>query len=140
MHYNDLLEEIYQRQLELSTIQGSLADMRLQIDQEATILGVSNPFTITANGQDGNSAGIGEGESSSSSSSSEAEDCNESDSSSGGTGIADKAAIKAARKAEKKAKGRTKFRGHKRGSSLELDVAWDYGVAAGSIAVAEDDE
>jgi len=137
MRYNDLLEEIYQRQLELTTIQGSLADMRLQIDQEATILGVGNPFTITASGQDGISAGTGEGETNSSSS--ETEDCGESDSSSGGTGLADKAAIKAARKAEKKAKGRNKFRGHKRGSSLELDVAWDYGVA-GSVAVAEDDE
>lgn len=120
--YNDLLEVIYQRELELSGIKSTLIDMRDQIAEEARILdGTASvpPATLEAAGK------------SDSSESDEAEHVL-SDSSSGARRDAATAA-----KVAKKTKTKTKLNRRSKATEAKLSGDWDYQLELGKGSISK---
>lgn len=121
--YNDLLEDIYQREVELSNIKSTLLDMRGQIAEEVRILrGTATvpPATLEAAGK------------SDSSESDEAEQVL-SDSSSGAQRDAAPAT-----KVAKKIKTKTKL-GHRRSkvTDAQLSGEWDFQLELGKSSISK---
>jgi hypothetical protein len=105
--YNELLEDIYQREVELTKIKSALADLREEIADEARLLVETSDETRDA--AKGNEEAEGEGE--------EAEQPSDSSSSKRDN----------LKKIYKKTKGKAK--GHIKRSKMadsELDAEWDY--------------
>ncbi|KIM41713.1 hypothetical protein M413DRAFT_71147 [Hebeloma cylindrosporum] len=120
--YNDLLEVIYQRELELTSIKSTLIDMRDQIAEEARILdGTASvpPATLEAAGK------------SDSSESDEAEHVL-SDSSSGARRDAATAA-----KVAKKTKTKTKLNRRSKAADAKLSGDWDYQLELGKGSISK---
>ncbi|KAF4611647.1 hypothetical protein D9613_003827 [Agrocybe pediades] len=127
--YNDMLEDIYQRELELNTIKLSLIDMREQIAQEARILEGVNTTDIASQIQAASTHDVVRSDSSDS----DAEQVL-SDSSSSNGGRSTAVTALAAQVQKKVAKNiKTKAKGNRRSKvpDAQLGGDWDYKLELG---------
>ncbi|KAJ2915113.1 hypothetical protein MD484_g5294, partial [Candolleomyces efflorescens] len=128
--YNDILEDIFQRELELAKLKASLVDMKLEIVEQAQTLDPNGRVILPASLKTGNDS-----ESSEASSSSEGEEALETDSASG-----EDIALKLSKPKNRKRRGsKGKSRGKGRYATRRED--WDYSLSgARRVVVGEDDD
>jgi hypothetical protein len=120
--YNDLLEDIYQREVELSNIKSTLLDMRDQIAQEALIFETAGvpPATVEATAIKSDSSDSDEAEQVLSDSSSSAR------------------RDATTKKGVKKSKAKAKL-GHRRSKVLDAQLSgeWDYKLELGRSSISK---
>jgi hypothetical protein len=126
-----MLEDAFQRELELAKLKASLVDMKLEIVEEAQTLDPNGQVILPSSLKAGNDS-----ESSEASSSSEGEEALETDSASG-----EDVALKLSKPKNRKRRGsKGKSRGKGRDATRSKD--WDYSLSGARrvVGVTEDDD
>ncbi|KAF5326093.1 hypothetical protein D9611_000859 [Ephemerocybe angulata] len=121
--YNDLLEDIFHRELELAKLKASLIDMKVEIVEEAQTLDTTGNVILPS------SLRGGEPTDASKSDSSSGED-GESDAGASGpaSGSEEGAAKKGALKKRRGSKGKSKGKGRDATRTEERGASWDYNL------------